>query len=362
LLNFQKSAKLNHTIHWQPKACFEHLKTRAKFLHAIREYFLIQDVLEVETPIASHFGVTDVYLENLSTSLSANIALESTSESVSETHSIPALSESVNSKLTNSTLLHLQTSPEFAMKRLLAAGSGSIYQICKAFRDDEIGRHHNPEFTMLEWYRLDYDHHQLMDDVVNLISFVANFAKLTMPTVQKKSYRTCFEETFGINPHKVDPVQISDLCQKYLPGLELDDSDKIQALFTLIIEPKFNSEQLIFIYDFPSEQASLARLTKSEDDYLVACRFECFCQNIELANGFYELSDPNEQQRRFEKDNKRRKALNKQTKPIDSRLIEALKTGLPDSAGVALGVDRLLMALTKTDNISEILSFDITNA
>jgi elongation factor P--(R)-beta-lysine ligase len=340
--------EIKQSKQWQPSACFEQLKVRAKIMAAIRTYFSIQNVLEVETPLASHFGVTDVYLDNLYTSLSVKSSVE------------PSIEKDATQS--DHTTLQLQTSPEFAMKRLLAAGSGSIYQICKAFRDDEIGRHHNPEFSMLEWYRVDFDHHQLINDVVDLVRFISKKAQLPMPPIQKKSYKTCFEEVLGINPHQTESATIDKLCHQHLPGLELEHGDKIQALFSLVIEPTFDPAYLVIVFDFPADQASLARITQNTDGTPVASRFECYCHQIELANGFFELKNAQEQLKRFEQDNHRRKALNKPIKAIDMRLIEALKHGLPNCSGVALGVDRLIMALTKTNNITDTLSFDITNA
>ncbi len=311
---------------WQPCASLETLQARALLLRQIREFFYQRKVLEVETPLASHFGVTDVYLENLSVSVSDKP-------------------------------MQLQTSPEFAMKRLLAAGSGSIYQICKAFRDDECGRHHNPEFSLLEWYRLGYDHFQLMDEVADLIT-----ATLEIPKVTRLSYQQAFTNEFALNPHHMSQQQLAALVAKYLPGLDVKGTEAVQALFTLVIEPQIGQQHPVLVYDFPKDQASLAKCYRDQDGNLVAARFEAYYQGVELANGFFELQDAKEQQQRFQLDNQKRQQLAKATKPIDTRLIAALESGLPECSGVALGVDRLLMLKLQLKDIAQVMSFDCNRA
>lgn len=256
--------------------------------------------------------------------------------------------------------LYLQTSPEFAMKRLLAAGSGSIYQLCKAFRDDEFGTQHNPEFTMLEWYRLDFDHHALMDEVDELLQLILN----SRPA-QRKSYGDIFQHYLNIDPHQSTVTQLRQICQREglidLLELSIDDRDTwLQLLMMRIIEPNLGVNSPTFIYDFPASQAALARL--SATPIPVAHRFEVYINGMELANGFHELTDANLQRKRFMHDIERRKVLSRPSVPIDEKLLSALEHGLPNCAGVALGVDRLVMFKTKAKHIKEVLSFTVENA
>jgi len=314
------------TASWQPTATIELLREKALLLKLIRDFFAERNVLEVDTPIASHFGVTDVYLENISCHI-------------------------------NNEHLQLQTSPEYAMKRLLASGSGCIYQICKAFRNDEVGKLHNPEFTMLEWYRVGFDHFQLIDEVTALLQ-----STLNTKHVERKSYLELFQQYLGINPHLVSEEHLQQLMTKHLPGLKCDSSDATQALFSLVIEPLIGKEFPIIVYDFPSNQASLAKQYIDAQGQLVAARFEAYYKGIELANGFHELQDADEQLKRFEQDNIKRIQLVKEEKPIDWRLIEALKSGLPDCAGVALGIDRLLMLRMDASHIEQVQTFTFPQA
>lgn len=250
---------------------------------------------------------------------------------------------------------YLQTSPEYAMKRLLAAGSGSIYQICKAFRDDETGKLHNPEFTMLEWYRLGFDHHQLMQEMDDFFQAVIQ----TKPA-EKISYQKLFEKYFQINPHQATLETLQNIAhekQLIITSNNLTKDDWLQLLMTHFIEPELGRECPLFIYDFPASQAALAKIR--QDHFPVAERFEVYIHGIELANGYHELSDANEQRQRFANDLIKRKKLNYATPPVDEYLLAAIEHGLPDCAGVALGIDRLIMIAAQKTAIAEVVSFTI---
>ncbi len=254
--------------------------------------------------------------------------------------------------------LFLQTSPEFAMKRLLAAGSGPIYQIAQVFRDGEYGSRHNPEFTLLEWYRPGLGHHGLMKEVADLV-----YACLgEEPGVEKISYVALFERTFGWNPLQAQIPQLEDAAKMH--GIEtcnLEYRDQwLDLLMSLVIEPTLGAQGLTFVYDYPASQASLARL--SSEDERVASRFELYYRGVELANGFHELTDAAEQRKRFEIENRQRQQHGLAQLPVDENLLEALESGLPDCAGVALGLDRLLMLQQGEVALDDVLTFSLKNA
>jgi lysyl-tRNA synthetase class 2 len=323
----------NSTL-WQPSCSIELLQKRARMLQRIRAFFLAQNVLEVETPLLSHTCGTEPQLAFFTSIF----------------------------EFTKPEKLFLQTSPEFAMKRLLSAGSGSIYQICKAFRNNEVGRFHNPEFTMLEWYRVGFDLNDLMTEVEQLFSILSD-GKFKSP--KRISYAEIFKHYTGLNAlffsfeiysafaiqHKI-PEAIT-FCQKN-HALWLD------YLFSFCIQPHLGENGLCLIYGYPACQSALARL--NVDNSLIADRFEVFLKGIELGNGFYELADSEEQNRRFDAEIQTRKNENLPDVIKDERLIAALKSGLPDCAGVAIGLDRLLIILTESETISNVLSFDIKRA
>jgi elongation factor P--(R)-beta-lysine ligase len=256
---------------------------------------------------------------------------------------------------------YLQTSPEFAMKRLLAAGSGPIYQICKVFRQDERGRLHNPEFSMLEWYHPGFNHHMLMDEVDALLCLV-------LGTTQSKrlTYQTVFENFLGIDPHTISVQQLRQCAIS--KGIILSTTamntittdDWLDLLMTHCIEPHLGFENPIMIYDYPASKAALA--TVREDKPIVAERFEVYVCGVELANGYHELTDPDIQLARIKADCEFRKTNGYPEIPISFRFIEALKSGLPDSAGVALGLDRLLMLKLGSHEIQEVISFTTDQA
>ncbi|PXF63783.1 EF-P lysine aminoacylase EpmA [Kangiella spongicola] len=309
---------------WNPTASIETLKARAKIMARVREFFAERDILEVETPLLSRYGVTDRFMKSFK----------------------------VNDYMGSEG--YLQTSPEYAMKRLLAAGSGSIYQICKTFRQDEFGSRHNPEFTMLEWYVEGYDHHQLMTQVFDLMDTLSE--KELTPV--KLSYQEAFEQYLQIDPLTIENSKLSKLSHELLGELpeDLERDDYLALLFEDQIEPKLGlGQEVCFIHGYPASQAALAKLDPS--DPRTACRFEVYWHGVELANGFYELTDPAEQYERFKKDNACRQQDGKPLMSIDSNFIVALEQGLPECSGVALGVDRLVMILLELPEIKDVLTF-----
>ncbi len=239
------------------------------------------------------------------------------------------------------------------MKRLLAAGSGPIYQICKAFRNGEIGRHHNPEFSMLEWYRPGFDLEMLMAEVAELVQLILPGTDMAYYT-----YEAIFEKILQLNPHTASVAELQACLQREaIIGVESDDKDTLlQVLMSHVIEPRLPFDQSVFIYHFPASQAALARVN-TQGCLPVAERFEVYRGGLELANGFYELTDAAEQARRFQADLTKRKSLNLPAVPVDGYLLAALEHGLPDCSGVALGIDRLVMLALGVDHINEILSF-----
>ena len=317
-------------INWQPSASLAVLKKRAELLKKIREFMAVRDILEVETPIMNHAGNTEPNLNSFT----------------SQFHS-PSSTEPQR--------LYLQTSPEFAMKRLLAAGSGPIFQIARVFRDREQGSHHQPEFTMLEWYRTGYDHHALMDEMGELL------LELGFKSPVRASYTSVFESATGIDPHQGATSLLQDKAASL--GLQGDENDRpvlLDFLFSSLVAPELGRGKPMFIYDFPSCQAALSRIREGEPP--LAERFELFIEGVEIANGFNELCDADEQQRRFELENLYRRQHNLPEVPVDRRLLAALEQGLPDSAGVALGIDRLLMVILGYDSIDKVVTFTFNQA
>jgi lysyl-tRNA synthetase class 2 len=319
---------------WQPTASIAVLKQRAQILARIRQFFAARDVLEVDTPVMSHATVTDPHII-----------------------SIPAKYKTLGS--TEEKTVYLQTSPEYAMKRLLAAGSGSIFQIFKAFRQGEVGRLHNPEFTMLEWYRLGFDHHQLMDDMDALLQYVAQTS-----AAERMSYGAAFMQYVGVNPHEASVNDFVAAAQRhqisFIGEKETERNVWLDLLFTHCVEPNLGSDRPCFIYDFPVSQAALAKIRLEAPP--VASRFEVYFKGVELANGFHELQDAAEQRRRFFADQAYREQYGIETVPLDENFLVALESGFPECAGVALGVDRLLMLVLQAEKIADVLSFAFPRA
>jgi lysyl-tRNA synthetase class 2 len=249
---------------------------------------------------------------------------------------------------------YLQTSPEYAMKRLLAAHGEPVFQIGKAFRDGEAGARHNPEFTLLEWYRPGVGHHQLMDEVTDLVRLCLGERPL-----HKRSYRQLFLELLEVDPFTASIDQLEAVARKHLdPGTLSGDRDLwLDLLMSHLIEPQLAAPGMCFVYDYPASQAALSRLVPA-DDVIVGQRFELYVDGMELANGYFELTDADEQRQRFEQDNLRRREHGLSERPLDERLLAAMSHGLPSCSGVALGVDRLLMLVTGVTDIREVLAFD----
>ncbi len=310
---------------WQPTASLQNIKTRARMLQSMRAFFAERNVLEVETPVIADIAVTDPQIESFSTQY-------------------------------NKQTCYLQTSPEYFMKRLLAAGSGDIYQIAKVFRDDENGRHHNPEFSLLEWYRCGFDHHQLMDEMQDLITLLMPKNKNIF---QRISYQQAFIKQLEIDPFESDVNALKECAEKFQietpQGMDDDKDMWLDWLMLVKVAPSFDKQAFTFLYDYPASQASLARLDK--DDLRKANRFELFYGELELANGFYELTDATEQAQRFENDNLIRQQRQQKIMPIDYKLLAALNAGLPDCSGVAIGIDRLLMLVSDAGHIKNVMSF-----
>jgi len=313
---------MNPSPDWRPTASISALKARAILIQKIRDFFADHDVWEVETPILAKHTVTDCHLDSIATDNG-----------------------------------FLQTSPEYHMKRLLAAGSGSIYQISKVFRAGECGRHHNPEFTLLEWYRVDYDYHELMTEVTALIKSL-----VSIESVLQFSYQDLFIKYCDLDPHAVSLSDLENYFQTHCIDLptDLSKDDCLQLLMSHLIEPQFSDNTLTFVYDYPPSQAVLS--TIREDSPPVAERFEAYIGQLEIANGFQELRDPELQSQRFDDDLRQRKQLSKTDIVIDAHFLSALKHGLPFCAGVAVGIDRLCMAALQAQDIRTILSFTHKNA
>jgi elongation factor P--(R)-beta-lysine ligase len=321
---------------WQPSCSLGLLRLRAQMLNRIRQFFADRDVLEVETPLLSRTIGTDPNLNFFTTSL----------------HLMP-----------KQQTLYLQTSPEFAMKRLLASGSGSIFQICKAFRNGESGRFHNPEFTMLEWYRVGFDLKQLMDEVTELIALLFKDRSLKPP--QSVGYQDVFQQYTGLDCLGFCYEDYATYAKKAGLGdaIQLCGHDHalwLDFIFSHRIQPHLGKNSACMVYSYPACQSSLARV--NAENPLVTDRVELFINGIELGNGYYELNDPQEQERRFAQEI----ALREQGQgfPVgkDERLLAALSAGLPDCSGIAIGLDRLLMLLSDSPAIDDVLAFSISKA
>lgn len=310
------------------------LQQRARLLSYLRTFFAERLVLEVETPILSQAGNPD-----------PNI-LSFTAQATKHSY-------------------YLHTSPEFAMKRLLAAGSGCIYQICKVFRADESGRYHNPEFTLLEWYRLGYDYQQLMAEVASLVNGVfQQFGHCVAPLpVTYLSYQQAFQQYAGIDPFHAtaQTLQATAHAQGWqVTGLGDEVEPWLDVLMSHQIAPHLGQNQLTFIYDYPAPQAALARL--KPDNPAVAERFELYYQGLELANGFRELTDAAQQRQRWLQQNQTRQQQHGPIMPLDENFLAALEQGLPECSGVALGLDRLLLLNNRAPQLADVLPFTIANA
>ena len=295
-------------------------------LYDIRAFFLQQKVIEVETPALSQFGNTDPFIESIKCSQS------------------------------KSDIRYLHTSPEYPMKRLLAAGSGDIYQISKVWRSGESGKKHNPEFTLLEWYRVGFSYRQLMQEVEELLNNI-------LPTLHKKprlvTYKELFLEKFNINPHIATNKQLINCIKNHISSLNTDDMDNqslLDALLSFCIEPEFDNNCLTFIYDYPVSQSALAQIRQTENEP-VAERFEVYLGQLELGNGYQEEVDSKRNKQILSNENLARKALGLEIVKEDYLFLEAAENGIPASAGVAIGLDRILMCITGEKSIQKVINF-----
>lgn len=315
---------------WRPSASLDLLRARAELLARVRAFFAARQVLEVETPI-------------LSTSAPSEPAIAP----------LPAFYQ-------GRTPCWLNSSPEFAMKRMLAAGVGPIYQLCKVFRDGELGSLHNPEFSMLEWYRPGFNLEQLMEEVADLVRFVSG---RDWP-LAAQSYRTLFLEYLGIDPFKAEVAVLARLAKDQgidLVETEMDRDAWLDLLLSHCLQPRLGQAELGFLHGYPPSQAALARL-KTTEQGLVAERFELYMAGVEIANGYSELLDASEQRQRFEQDLIRRRQQGLPEPRLDEHFLAALEAGLPACSGVALGVDRLLMLLQGCSRLDQVLAFPFERA
>ncbi len=327
----QLEALSDEAAHWRPAASAATLRLRAKLNALVRAHFLRTAALEVETPILSQAGNTDPNIASFSLHFSGPTTAGSSQR-------------------------WLRTSPEFALKRLLAGGVGDCYELGRVFRDGEAGGRHNPEFSMLEWYRVGWDYRRLMDEVAELVTAALSLVGKSART-ECVSYRQLFIEALALDPMTASIDALRDRANSIRiepDGLSRDDW--LDLLLSHLIQPQFPSDQLLLLYDYPATQCALAKIRGKGED-AVAERFEVFLGPLELANGYHELTDADEQRRRFERDLDVRKARGVLTPAMDERLLAALESGLPACAGVALGMDRLLATMIDSTSIESTLAF-----
>lgn len=323
---------------WRPAAALDTLRLRADLLACIRHFFREHEVLEVETPILSRAGIPAPCIESFTTCLDG-------------------------SDNAGTATLYLHTSPEFPMKRLLAAGSGSIYQMCRVFRRGECGKLHNPEFSMLEWYRIGFDEFRLMDEIESLLQAVLPVS-MVPASIKRVPYRQLFQDIAGVDGLTANVSELQACLRSHDVAfsdalLEQDVDGWKDLVLTEIIVPAL-ADRVLFVHDYPASQAALARVDEGTPP--VARRFELFWHGIEIANGFFELTDAAEQNRRFAAEQQQRRKLKLPEVVLDTRMIAALREGLPECAGVALGIDRLLMVTTGQTDIRNVLAFPIDRA
>jgi elongation factor P--(R)-beta-lysine ligase len=298
-------------------------------LAGVRRFFADRNVLEVETPSVVNAPVTDVHIDSARVTLS------------------------------NAQPYFLHTSPEYAMKRLLAAGSGDIYQVCHVVRGFERGRIHNCEFTLIEWYRTGFSLARLMHEVEELVRALLGAASLP---AERLTYAEAFQQHLQLDPFTASDSQLAAAARRfgYQSAAAASRDEWLEFLVGTQVGPKLGLGRLSFLHGYPASQAALARL--DPDDPRAALRFELYHQGVELANGFHELATAAEQRRRFEADQAQRRRLGLPSYPLDERLLAALQAGLPDCAGVALGFDRLVMLATQARSIDEVLTFPTERA
>jgi len=311
------------------------LELRARLYTLIRGYFAERNVLEVETPILSAGASTDPNIESFSTRFSGHVDAGSHER-------------------------WLRTSSEFAQKRLLVEGVGDCYELGRVFRNGEAGRRHNPEFTMLEWYRVGWNHMQLIEEAVDVVGHALALVG-RRAEVRKCSYGELFRDSIGVDPFTAaDDALIDALGSVRVDRKGLGRDDWLDLLLTHRIQPGFPRDRVTVVHDYPASQCALAKIR--DGDPPVAERFELYLGSHELANGYHELTDAVEQRARFARDNRRRRERGLAELPIDVNFLAALEQGMPGCAGVALGIERLLMAMTDSDDIGALLAFPFVRA
>src|SRR6266702_4440435 len=317
-------------VDWRPTSARPMLQHRAALLASARNFFMDRGVLEVDTPVVVNTPVTDIHIH------SARVKFADDPRP-----------------------FFLHTSPEYAMKRLLAAGSGDIYQICHVVRGLERGRQHNAEFTLIEWYRVGFSLDQLMSEVDTLVRHLLGDVAFTMSS-ERLTYREAFLRELHLDPFTASLAELAGAARSigFADGAQRDEL--LELLMGALVGPRLGRNALTFVHGYPASQAALARL--SPDDPRSALRFEVYCKGVELANGFQELGSATEQRARFERDNEERQRLGLPSYEIDGRLLAALEAGLPECAGVALGFDRTLMLAAAADHIDQVLTFPTERA
>ena len=313
---------------WRPGAPLSVQRQRAILLAELRQYFHRLGVMEVETPLLCQYGVTDPGLDNFAV-------------------------------VCGDGERWLQTSPEYAMKRLLAAGSGDIFQICKAFRSGELGQRHNPEYTLLEWYRLGVDHYDLLHQVGELVCGLLGRAGW-----QVWPWGTLAQHVLGSDIERATLRELEQLALAQVGAIPpaLDREALLDLLVSHCVEPALATWGVVFVVDYPLPQAALARRVQGPDGEPLGARFECYVDGLELANGYWECGDADELALRFESDNLLREQRGLPRRPVDQRLLAALQSGLPDCSGVAMGLDRLLALQSASPDLDGVLAFNWTRS
>ena len=318
---------------WSFQSPLSCLRQRAFLLTEIRRFFNNKGVMEVQTPILSSAANTDQQIDVFTT-------------------------DSIHPDKENA---YLRTSPEFFHKRLLASGSGDIFEIATVFRRGEISRLHNPEFTLLEWYRVDFDMSELMSEVDELFQKLASLFELTVGKTELISYQSIFVELAEIDPFDVSDTRLNTFCRKHgYHGSDLTRTEALDFIFAVVIQPQLESKDGVMVYHFPIEQAALAQA--NPDNSQTCLRFELIYRGIELANGYQELQDEVQQRKRFEQDLKWRSQQNKPCLPLDEHLLSALTHGMPACSGVAIGLERLHMCLTRANELKAVMGFNAKNS
>ena len=323
-------------MYWEPSGDQHSRIARAELLRTIREFFYDKKVLEVETPALSSAANTDPFIESLKV---------------------------ITSQTGSKEKRYLHTSPEYAMKRLLAAGSGDIYQICKVWRAEPSSRQHNAEFTVLEYYRLGFGLPALMAEVNTLLLSL-------IPKITKESnfttYASLFLDNLGFDPHTVNEDLLDSKVKKLVPGLvgDLDRQSALDLLLSHCIEPLFPKDCLTFVYDYPGSQSALAKTEVSKDnpEVILAKRFEVYAGNLELGNGYEELTSASKNETVLNSELDKRRKMNLPLEAMDQRFLAATKAGLPECSGIAIGIDRVLMLQSEVSEIKQVMNFNWENA